>query len=308
MANNIAHNPVMLNTMLEFLSPKSGDKIIDGTFGAGNYSRAILNYDDVHLTAFDRDKNVDQFVNQVQLDFPKRFTFINDKFSNIEHYFGAGSIDRVVLDLGVSSMQLDNQDRGFSFSKEARLDMRMGNNSISAYEVVNHMPEKDLADIIYNFGGEYFARQIAESIITTRKNRPINSTTELAEIVRKSKKNNNYKIHPATKTFQAIRIYVNDEINELRMFLDKIGRILKVGGRIVIITFHELEDRLVKNYFKDNAIKKESTSKYKIAYSDSGYYHLVTKKPIKTDKDEVKINPRSRSALLRAAKKVRLEI
>ena len=307
MENNIAHKPVMLREVLECLSPKSHEHIVDGTFGAGNYSGAILNYDDVHLTAFDRDKNVVQFVNQVKLDFPKRFTFINDKFSNIDHYFRAGSIDGVVLDLGVSSMQLDNQDRGFSFSKEARLDMRMGNNSLSAYEVVNQMSEKDLADIIYNFGGEYFARQIAKSIITTRKSKPINTTTALAEIVSKSKKNNNYKIHPATKTFQAIRIYVNDEINELRMFLDKIGSILKVGGRIVIVTFHELEDRLVKNYFKDKVIKKESTSKYKIAYSNSGYYNLVTKKPIKTDKDEVNANPRSRSALLRAATKARLE-
>ena len=307
METKIGHNPVMLNEMLECLSPASGDRIVDGTFGAGNYSRAILNYNDIHLTAFDRDTNVGPFVDQLKQDCAERFTFINDKFSNIDDYFEANSIDGIVLDLGVSSMQIDNADRGFSFSKEARLDMRMGNNSISAYEVVNNTKETDLADIIYNFGGEYFARQIAKSIITARILNPINTTTELAEIVRKSKKNNNYKIHPATKTFQAIRIYINDEINELRMFLDKIGRILKVGGRIVIVSFHELEDRLVKNYLRENVIKKESTSKYKISYSENGYYELVTKKPIKTSKDEVRANPRSRSALLRSAKKIRLE-
>ena len=296
------HIPVMLNEVLEYLNPKDDEIFVDCTFGAGGYARKILEKANCKLIGIDRDESVKIFANDVKTKFGDRFEFYNDKYSNIEKILDNRKVDGIVLDVGVSSMQVDNCDRGFSFQKNSRLDMRMGNNSISAYEIINNTPEEELANIIYNYGDEVKSRHIAKKIVELRKIKPIETTFELADIVRSFYTGKKGKIDPATKTFQAIRIAVNDELNELRKILEISKKVLNKNSRMVDVYFNSWEDKIVKDFVKQETNKGKKNDKYSknIIKAD---FELLTKKAITPNDREVQNNIRSRSAKLRALKK-----
>jgi len=261
------HNSVLLNEMLEALAPEAGKTYIDATFGGGGYTRAILKTD-AHVIAFDRDPFVQQFAENVQL--------IQAPFSQMEEYVKE-KVDGIVFDFGVSSFQIDTPGRGFSFQHEGPLDMRMGNTKTTAALVVNTYAEKDLANIIYTYGEEHSSRFIAKLLV---KNRPFHTTKQLADLLSKHLRGKPH-LHPATLTFQALRIYVNDELHEIQNGLAAALNLLKPNGRIVTVSFHALEDRIVKQFFKTHNLNS------------------LHKNVIIPSKDEIKNNPRSRSARLR---------
>jgi 16S rRNA (cytosine1402-N4)-methyltransferase len=292
----------MLKEVIESLSPKAGEIHLDCTFGAGGYAKAILEKG-AKLIAIDRDPTVTRFTENLASEYGKNFEFININFADIEE--DQLKVNGIVLDLGVSSMQLDTAERGFSFMRDGDLDMRMGNHGLSAKDFVNGAKEEELARVIYEYGDEPASRKIARSIVLARVEKPINTTFELANIVRRAIGRPPGKIDLATKTFQAIRIYVNGELDALERFLEKSSSILLEGGRIVVVTFHSLEDRIVKQYFTKNTAKKVARSKYSKLPEDTGAtYQLLHKKPLVPSDGEVRINPRSRSAKLRAAIKI----
>ena len=278
------HIPVMLSEVIHHLSLIDGGTYIDCTFGAGGYSKKILSCNNCKLYSIDQDPSVIQYTK----NFPtNNFTFINDNFSNltqIAEKYNISNIDGIVFDLGISSMQVDQAERGFSFNKEARLDMRMGKDGIDAWEVVNKFSEEDLADIIYYYGEEHFSRSIARKIVQKRQISPINTTLELARIVKSSVRKKG-KIDPSTKTFQALRIYVNDELKALKQALDAAYNLLKINGKIIIVSFQGLEDRIIKDYLQKNSIS--STKTYKPSL------------------EEIRLNPRSRSAKLRTIERLK---
>lgn len=297
------HIPVMINEVIEALNPKVGEVHMDGTFGAGGYSEAIL-ASGAKLIAIDRDPSVKKYADRLSSIYKDKFEFINCNFADIsEKEF---ELDGIVLDLGVSSMQLDTAERGFSFSHDGDLDMRMGNDGKSAKDFVNNAKEEEIARIIYEYGDEPYSRKIARRIVEARGRAPINTTFELADIVRRAINRKPGKIDLATKTFQAIRIWVNEELDSLSRFLDKALSLLKIGGRIVVVTFHSLEDRIVKSYFKQFISKKVARSKYsKEPLNSNDNYKLLYKKPLIPKDEEVRRNPRARSAKLRAAVKIK---
>ncbi|MCX4083791.1 16S rRNA (cytosine(1402)-N(4))-methyltransferase RsmH [Rickettsia hoogstraalii] len=302
-----SHIPVMLSEMLKALSPKGGESYLDCTFGAGGYSKAILESCDCYVTALDRDPNVIKKAEEIKQNYGERFDFIETNFTDSFAKLKEKKFDGVVLDLGVSSMQLDIADRGFSFLHDGPLDMRMSGQGLSAEEFVNIAEEKELADVIYKYGDESFSRRIAKRIVEYRKTARIDSTGKLAEIVRSSIGFRKGKIDPATKTFQAIRIYINDELGELERFLVNVKNILKKDGRLVVVSFHSLEDRIVKNFFKENSEKPVARSKYAkddIVIDPNKWLKIITNKALAPSDKEVGINIRARSAKLRAAKKI----
>lgn len=298
----MSHVPVLLNEVIEALGPKPGEIHMDCTFGAGGYSKSILNKG-TSLIAVDRDPSVSKYVDELEKEYPGKIKFINCNFADIsEEEF---ELDGIVLDLGVSSMQLDTPERGFSFTHDGDLDMRMGNDGKSAKDFINNAKEEEIANIIYEYGDEPSSRKIARRIVEARGRAPINTTFELADIVRRAINRKPGKIDLATKTFQAIRIWVNEELDSLTRFLDKALSLLKIGGRIVIVTFHSLEDRIVKNYFKQYISKRVARSKYsKEPLNPNDKYKLLYKKPLIPTDEEVRENPRARSAKLRAAIKI----
>ncbi len=301
MENRREHISVMVNEVLKYLNPKEGDVILDATFGAGGYTKAILDYANCRVIGTDRDENVLKFADVIKNEYNDRFEFYNLKFSEIKNTMEENSLDGIVLDLGVSSMQLDNADRGFSFNKEASLKMTMGRNDITAYDVINNYSEKNIADIIYNYGEEVKSRVIAKKIVNYRKTKTIETTTELANIVRSCffEREKNKRIDCATKTFQAIRIFVNDELNELKTILYDSIKLLKSGGRLVIVSFHSLEDKIVKDFFNKNGdTKLGKINKYREEKA-STIFNVMTKKPVLVSEGEINDNIRSRSAKLR---------
>lgn len=301
------HIPVMLNEMLANLAPKAGESYLDCTFGAGGYSKAILDQCDCYVTALDRDPNVVKRAEELKQNYGERFDFIKTNFADCFENLGSKKFDGIVLDLGVSSMQLDIAERGFSFSHDGPLDMRMSSSGLSAEEFVNTAEEKELADIIYKYGDETFSRRIAKRIVEYRKTAKIDSTSKLAGIVRSSIGFRKGKIDPATKTFQAIRIYVNDELGELERFLANVRNILKKEGRLVVVSFHSLEDLIVKSFFKENSEKPKARSKYakeELVINPSKWLKIITNKAKAASDEEVGVNIRARSAKLRAAKKI----
>ncbi|AFB31553.1 MULTISPECIES: 16S rRNA (cytosine(1402)-N(4))-methyltransferase RsmH [spotted fever group] len=302
-----SHVPVMLNEMLEALSPKDGESYLDCTFGAGGYSKAILESCNCYVTALDRDPNVIKRAEEIQQNYGERFDFVETNFADSFAKLKEKNFDGIVLDLGVSSMQLDIADRGFSFLHDGPLDMRMSGQGLSAEEFVNTAEEKELADVIYKYGDESFSRRIAKRIVEYRKTARIDSTGKLAEIVRSSIGFRKGKIDPATKTFQAIRIYVNDELGELEQFLVNVKNILKKDGRLVVVSFHSLEDRIVKNFFKENSEKPVVRSKYAkddMTIDPNKWLKIITNKALASSDKEVGLNIRARSAKLRAAKAI----
>ena len=286
----------------------------DTTFGGGGYSKAILEKFDVNqLLAIDRDPISKIFAKEIENKF-LNFTLVNDKFSKIEEIVNNTKLidkkfDIILFDLGTSSNQIDNAQRGFSFKKSGPLDMRMGNSDKNAYDIINNYEEKNLADIIYQYGEERYSRVIAKEIVKNRKIKFINDTLELSNIIKNClpKKNQlKNKIHPATKTFQAIRIYVNDELSELKTSLEKTLKIINKDGLILVVSFQSLEDRIVKDFFNHNSGKRWRSSRHYPELPDklATQLKIITKKPILPSASEILENPRSRSAKLRVAQKI----
>ncbi len=250
---DISHIPVMLEEMLRAMNPADGEIYVDGTFGAGGYSKALLSA--VHCTvyAIDRDPSVAHFAEALTQQFPGRFYLLMGRFSEMLDLLaaqGITSVNGIVLDLGVSSMQIDQSQRGFSFREDGPLDMRMGSDGMSAEEIVNRASEADLADILYHYGEERDSRRIARAIVRAREQQPITRTGELADIVHRAVRRPPTGTDSATRTFQALRIYVNQELEELQSALEAAQALLAPGGRLVVVTFHSLEDRIVKRFFQ----------------------------------------------------------
>ena len=303
MQSNARHIPVMLKEVLQTLSPQEGKVYVDATFGNGGYSEAILKSADCQVIAIDRDPSVLPRVNELKTLYGKRFDFKAGTFGKLAELVNE-KVDGVVFDIGVSSMQLDDDFRGFSFSKEADLDMRMSMSGISAKDIINTMPEADLADLIYQYGEEKKSRQIAHKIAMYRETKEITTTTELANIIYGVMPKKFGQIDPATRTFQAIRIAVNDELQQLKDGLSAAVSITKGDGRIVVVDFHSLEDRIVKTFFAENAPKRVHTSRYKATEEDPVNSDLplaFASKAIIPSEEECLKNPRSRSAKLRYA-------
>ncbi len=304
-----SHIPVMLNEVINFLKPQKNEIFFDGTFGAGGYSKAILESCDCQVYALDCDHNVQKFVDRMVKKFPQNFKFSFGKFSQIKEIlakYNISEVDGVVLDIGVSSMQLDERNRGFSFDSTQKLDMRMDQNQLlSAYEVINNFSAEELTKIIREYGDEPKAKRIAEKIVARRDKQMITSCCELANIVR-SLYIGYYKTDPATRTFQAIRIFVNNELEELKLALDNALKILKKGGRMVVVSFHSLEDKIVKDFFRAQAGLMQSVSRYEpdLIQQMPKIVQLLNKSAVEPSDLEIEKNPRSRSAKLRAIVKL----
>lgn len=292
------HLPVMLSEVLAALSPVAGARILDGTFGAGGYSRALLEAG-ASVIAIDRDPNVRPHADALASDFPGRFTFLPGTFSVLDVLAeGQGPVDGVVLDIGVSSMQLDEAERGFSFMREGPLDMRMAAEGMSAADLVNDLEEDELANLLYAYGEERKSRRIAHRIVAERAEAPITTTTQLARLIEKAIGRKPGDAHPATRSFQALRIAVNGELDQLVEGLFAAERLLPEGGRLAVVSFHSLEDRIVKRFFEPEKGAATQSRHLPQVTSEPPRWHPVSK-GLKAGTSEVARNPRSRSAVLR---------
>jgi len=301
---NTIHYPVMLDQVLSIISPQHGGTFIDCTFGGGGYSRAILKFPGTKVLAIDRDKLTQKSANLLVKRFPKRFNFFQEKFSNLDKVVQQNLNPRaVIFDLGLSSFQLLDSERGFSFESKNFLNMEMGINEHSAYNVINTLDKEYLGTIIKILGEEKDGKIIANKIDKYRRKKPIKTSQELASIINDAKKNyNNYKRNPATKTFQAIRIFVNQELTELILGLIEAAKLLSNGGILIVVSFHSLEDRIVKNFFNLYSNLRKNPSRYlPMKENKSSLFKLISKNPLVADVKEIKKNIRSRSAKLRYA-------
>jgi 16S rRNA (cytosine1402-N4)-methyltransferase len=300
------HIPVLARPVFDALSPHEGGVYIDGTFGAGGHTRAILQVAGTRVIGIDRDRSAIAGGADLVEAAAGRLTLAEDRFANLEQVardLGHASVDGILLDLGVSSMQLDQAERGFSFRHDGPLDMRMGGEGPSAADLVNAASERDLAQIIATLGEERFARNVARAIVSARAAQPIATTRALAEIIEQVVRARPGEIHPATRTFQALRMFVNDELGELATALAAAERILKTGGRLAVISFHSLEDRVVKTYLAERGrVVAGSRHQPEVPHAAPSFKAL-TRKPIVADDEEVAMNPRARSAKLRAAER-----
>ncbi len=298
----LRHIPVMLNEVLDCLQPCAGSVIVDGTFGAGGYSGAILNAG-ADVIGIDRDPDAVAAAAELTKDWPGRLTLVHGDFEKLDVHAcenGCDEADGVVLDIGVSSMQFDEAERGFSFRNDGPLDMRMSRSGVSAAGVVNQVPQKDLTRIIGILGEEKKASLISREIARARQVRPITTTFQLSSIIEKiiHRKAGN-KIHPATRTFQALRIFVNRELEQLGNALFAAERLLKAGGRLVVITFHSLEDRIVKQFFRDRSASVHGSRHLPLVNHKSASFETTGNGLVKPTRDETEENPRARSAKLR---------
>lgn len=303
------HKPVLIKEMVETLKPKDNGVYVDGTFGAGGYSRAILKAANCRVYALDRDPNTKRFAEKIEAEFFDRFVWILGNFSNMCTFLsaqGVQKVDGVVLDLGVSSMQLDEAERGFSFKKDGPLDMRMGADGQNAADVVNYASESELADILYYYGEEKQARRIAKAIVAARNTLPITRTLQLADIIRNALGNKYSKSDLATRSFQALRIHVNQEFEAIERGLHEAEQLLSPGGRLVVVTFHSLEDRLVKRFYHSRCGRFGEQSRHAVRAEDVAAPSFFLPKPEKltASEEEIAENPRSRSATLRVMEKV----
>ncbi len=311
MLNEESHISVLLNESIEQLNPQDGKVYLDCTFGAGGHSRAILEKANCKVIALDRDSHTKQFADLLKEEFGERFIYINSKFSDLDEALqtaGINEVDGVLFDIGVSSMQIDTPRRGFSFQEDGPLDMRMSDEGISAEDFINEAKEEEIAGVIFRYGDERKSRQIASAIIRERTKKRITRTSQLANIILSVLGRSRDGIHPATRTFQAIRIYINDELNELKIALQKATKIIKDEGRVCVITFHSGEDVIVKDFFREISGYNQGVSRYLPSlemqanhqFSD---FELLTKKPILPNDFEIKNNIRARSAKLRVLQK-----
>ena len=302
------HKPVLLYEVLEAIAPHDQDIIVDGTFGRGGYSKEFLESANCHVYGIDRDPEA-ILEGETLAEKNDRFHMIAGNFGNMESLLeksGIRKVQGIALDLGVSSPQLDNPERGFSFAKEGPLDMRMSQKGATAADLVNTLPEEELANLIYVYGEERYSRRIAKRIVLYRKENPITTTKQLAEIIYSVvHRKKGAGLDPATRTFQALRIKVNDELGELERGLEAAENLLTPGGRLCVVSFHSLEDRCVKHFLKSRSEKRKSFS-YRhspdiFEASSEPSFHLGSKKAITASREEIDRNPRARSAKLRWA-------
>ena len=289
----------MTEEVLSLLNPQENLTYVDATFGAGGHSKSILESSkSCNVIAIDRDKSVQPFADELHKQYSSRFNFIEAKFSDINKVINR-PVDGFLFDIGVSSMQIDSPNRGFSFMRDGPLAMTMGQNTISAYDIVNHYSESQLAEILLKYGDEKAAPKIAKAICNYRRSLTINSTIQLANIV-ESVVHKRGKIHPATLTFQAIRVLVNNELYELETGLTSALEQVSIGGRVVVITFQGLEDKIVKDIFKRYTYR-EHQNKFKnnILLTEKAFDNIM-KGTLKPSRQEIKRNPRARSAKIRA--------
>jgi 16S rRNA (cytosine1402-N4)-methyltransferase len=300
------HIPVLGREVLAWLEPRNGGTYVDATFGAGGYSGAILDIADTRVIGIDRDRSAIAGGFELVDRSNGRLTLVEDRFSNLAEICaaqGVTAVDGVVMDIGVSSMQLDEAARGFSFRADGPLDMRMGPGGPTAADVIAKASEADLANIIYIFGEERHSRSVARAIVAARKEAPITTTRALADLVAKVVRGKPGDIHPATRTFQALRIFVNGELDELHLALSAAERVLKPGGRLVVVSFHSLEDRIVKNFFNERARAGGGSRHQPETAQRPPSFAILTKRPVTAGDDEVAVNPRARSAKFRAAER-----
>lgn len=297
------HVPVMLAEVVAALEPAPGKLIVDGTFGAGGYSRAFLDAG-AAVIGVDRDPEAIAGAGDLARASGGRLTLVNDRFSNLDRIAPSAGVDGVALDVGVSSMQLDQAARGFSFQSEGPLDMRMGAAGPSAGEIVNGMAAQDLALVLRAYGEERHAGRLARAIERRRGERPIETTADLAALVEAVLgRRPGDRIHPATRTFQALRIFVNDELGELQAALVAAERVLKPGGRLAVVTFHSLEDRLVKTFLRERGEAAQPSRHLPPQQAAPATFVPLARSAVRPGDEETERNPRARSARLRAAQR-----
>lgn len=308
-AKETPHVPVMLAEVVSALSPQEGETIVDGTFGAGGYTKAILEAG-ANVIAIDRDPHAIAAGQALTEAAGGRLRLVEGRFSDLESHLetlGEDGVDGVVLDLGVSSMQLDQAERGFSFRFDGPLDMRMGRHGPTAADVVNHLPQKDLTRVIGLLGEEKRASAVSSAIARRRTDQPFERTADLAAVVEKvvGRSPKKAQIHPATRTFQALRIYVNGELEEVAEALGAAERVLRPGGRLVVVTFHSLEDRIVKRFLAERTRTRAGGSRHMPEQEvPPPTFELVVKGAREPGEDEIRRNPRARSARLRAGRRL----
>ena len=298
-----SHFPVMLSEVIKILSPIKGGLFVDCTFGGGGYSNALLKFPNVKVIALDRDEKVLSIASKLEKKFHSRFQFYQIKFSQIDKILNK-HVDGIIFDLGISSIQLNDMQRGFSFKSKDKLDMTMGLSNISAQDAVNNLSENELKLIIKILGEEKEAAKIAKNIVKVRSEKKITQVDELVKIIEKSKKKNfSSKINPSTKTFQALRIFVNKEISELIKGITNATKYLKPGGKILVVSFHSIEDKIIKYFFRNFSKNKSKPSRYfpEDETNELTLFENYSNNIIKPTKIEIKKNNPSRSAKLRFA-------
>jgi 16S rRNA (cytosine1402-N4)-methyltransferase len=304
------HIPVLAREVVDALRPRDGGRYVDGTFGAGGYSSAVLDRAQCQVIALDRDPDAIAAGQALAERYAPRLRLIEGRFGDMAELLsakGVDEVDGVALDLGVSSMQFDQADRGFSFRASGPLDMRMERSGPSAADLVNEADEAELADIIWRYGEERKSRRVARAIVEARRQKPIETTGELAEIVRRAVgPQGRDESDPATRTFQALRIAVNDELGELERGLAAAEQVLTPGGRLAVVSFHSLEDRAVKQFVRARAGRVPAPSRHAPPRAEDRAATLsdLTRKPVLPSADEIAKNPRARSARLRVAEKL----
>ena len=312
--NSASHQSVLLSEVLGAMAPQPHEVLVDGTFGAGGYTKAMLDKAECKVIAIDRDPDVAPFANAIIGRYgAARFELLQGSFGEMESLLasrGITEVDGIVLDLGVSSMQLDTKERGFSFMGDSALDMRMSKEGRDAASFINEASEEEIADTLYLYGGERKSRRIARKICEERKIEPITRTGRLASIIRSGVGHHHEKIDAATRSFQAIRIWVNDELGELERALQAAERLLSHGGRLIVISFHSLEDTIVKRFLEQKTGKRHGMSRHTIMHDNDdksvvASFGVLMKRAITPTEEEIKRNPRSRSAKMRAAIRIR---
>ncbi|KAA2214739.1 16S rRNA (cytosine(1402)-N(4))-methyltransferase RsmH [Teichococcus oryzae] len=305
------HLPVMLREVLEHLAPRDGGTYVDGTFGGGGYARAILEAGRCTLHAIDRDPDAIARGAALAERYPDRLALIEGRFGDMFELLterGVTRLDGVVLDLGVSSFQIDQAERGFSFRADGPLDMRMEKAGPSAADLVNRLPEAELADILWRFGEERHSRRIARALVAARREAPIQTTGQLTRIIHSVMPRDPSGIDSATRSFQALRLKVNDELGEVERGLAGAAQLLAPGGRLVVVAFHSLEDRIVKRFMQQAAGRAPGASRHApsahLAPAASPEFRLVTTQALRPGDVETMANPRARSARLRALEKL----
>ncbi len=307
------HIPVLLKEVLAALAPKDGEIFVDGTFGAGGYTRAVLDAASCHVYAIDRDPKAVARGREMAREYDGRLIVLEGRYSEMESLLeeeGVSEVNGIALDIGLSSMQIDEPERGFSFQEDGPLDMRMSAAGESAADVVNSRSEEEIADILYQYGEERKSRRIARAIVGARKEKAITRTLELAAVVVKAigfhRQKSGRSIHPATRTFQALRIYVNNELGELEAGLQAAENLLAPLGRLCVVTFHSLEDRISKSFLKMRSGNAPHTPRYLPLRVDDQHtpppsFSLEKRGVTKPGEEEIRVNPRARSARLRWA-------
>jgi 16S rRNA (cytosine1402-N4)-methyltransferase len=291
---------------VEMLAPREGGTYIDATFGAGGYTRLILATSGTQVIGIDRDNTAIAGGHSLVEQARGRLTLVENRFSRIDEICverGIAHVDGIVMDVGVSSMQLDSAARGFSFRFDGPLDMRMGNVGPTAADIVAQASERGLADVVYIFGEERHSRAVARAIVAARKEQPITTTRQLADIVARVVRSKPGDIHPATRTFQALRILVNEELDELERALSAAERVLKPGGRLAVVSFHSLEDRIVKTFLAERSKTGGGSRHLPEVAQERPSFQLLNRKPIVAAEVEIEANPRARSAKLRGAER-----